>query len=184
MPHEPQEDLIDNLAACANGEARAFERLYRATSPHLYAQLLRIVREEGAAQDCLQQVYLRVWQTAGRYDANLARPMTWLSTIARNIGIDWLRRRYRHVEDGDEALDRLGSDPDMAAISELAQQTRRLHVCLEELSPDQRRVLEKAYFEGLTHGELAGALSQPLGTVKSWIRRGLERLKACMSRGI
>ncbi|MBZ9568549.1 sigma-70 family RNA polymerase sigma factor [Modicisalibacter tunisiensis] len=184
MTRYEQDPLIDILAGCANGEARAFERLYHATSAHLYAQLLRIVREESAAQDCLQQVYLRIWQTAGRYDANLSRPMTWLSTIARNVGIDWLRRSRRRSEDGDAELATLADDTDLTAASQLAQHTERLHVCLETLSDDQRRALETAYFEGLTHGELAEALSQPLGTIKSWIRRGLERLRTCMTRGI
>lgn len=184
MQNKTQDHLLDYLTACANGEAKGVERLYRATSGHLYAQLLRIVRDEGAAQDCLQQVYLRVWQTAGRYDAGQAKPMTWLSTIARNIGIDWLRKRYRHVEEGDEALDTLAQHEDMVAATDLAHSSQRLHECLEVLSGDQRHALERAYFEGLTHVELAGALSQPLGTIKSWIRRGLERLKVCMSRGI
>lgn len=184
MTDSTQDQLITHLAACANGERHAFERLYHATSANLYAQLLRIVREEAAAQDCLQQVYLRVWRTADRYDASRARPMTWLSTITRNIGIDWLRRRYRHVEDGDDAIDTLAMEDDLATASDLQQQSRLLHECLEVLSAGQRQALEKAYFEGLTHAELASTLAQPLGTIKSWIRRGLERLKACMSHGI
>ena len=183
MQNNTQDHLIDYLLACANGEAKGIERLYRATSARLYAQLLRIVRDEGAAQDCLQQVYLRVWQTAGRFDASQAKPMTCLGTIARNIGIDWLRRRHRQVEEGGEALDALAAHDDMVAAVDLAHSTQRLHECLEALSGNQRRALERAYFEGLTHGELASALAQPLGTIKSWIRRGLERLKVCMSSG-
>lgn len=184
MQDSSQEHLIGHLTACASGEGPAFERLYRATSAHLYAQLLRIVREEAAAQDCLQQVYLRVWQTADRYDANRAKPMTWLSTITRNIGIDWLRRQKRHPEDGDDAFETLANDVDLVAESDLDQQSQMLHECLAILSASQRQALEKAYFEGLTHAELATTLTQPLGTIKSWIRRGLERLKACMSHGI
>ncbi len=184
MQHSSQDHLIDHLAACAGGEGRAFERLYRETSAHLYAQLLRIVREESAAQDCLQQVYLRIWQTADRYDASRAKPMTWLSTITRNIGIDWLRRQQRHPEDGDDAFATLATDADLVAESDLEQQSQMLHECLGILSQGQRQALERAYFEGLTHAELATTLTQPLGTIKSWIRRGLERLKACMSHGI
>lgn len=183
MPDTTPERLQHHLAACARGESQGLERLYRATSAHLYAQLLRIVRQEAAAQDCLQQVYLRIWQSAGQYDASRAKPMTWMSTLTRNIGIDWLRRQRGHLEDGDDAVDFLYRESDMAAASDLQQQRRALHECLELLSTDQRRVMEKAYFEDLTHAELAATLTQPLGTIKSWIRRGLERLRACMSPG-
>lgn len=179
---DPTQALIDDLAGCARGEHRALARLYRATSARLYAQLLRIVREEAAAQDCLQQVYLRAWQAADRYDPTRARPMTWLSTLTRNTGIDWLRRRPEGT-DADDLLAALegGSRPD--ATSETRERDRALHDCLAMLGHEQRQAMELAYFHGLSHGELADRVAQPLGTVKSWIRRGLERLRTCLTAG-
>ncbi|WP_110710411.1 sigma-70 family RNA polymerase sigma factor [Salinicola sp. CR57] len=182
MAYPPHDVLIDNLQACARGDGPAFEKLYRATSPHLYAQLLRIVRQEAAAQDCLQLVYLRVWQVAGQYDADRARPMTWLSTLTRNIGIDWLRRQRPQEADGDAIIETLPGESDLESESDINQQAESLQHCLTELTMQQRQALELAFFEGLTHHDLASHLGTPLGTVKSWVRRGLERLKACMTR--
>ena len=182
MTYPPPDTLASQLAACARGDDRAFAKLYRATSPHLYAQLLRIVRQEAAAQDCLQQVYLRVWQAAGRYDASRAQPMTWLSTLARNAGIDWLRRQRPQAPDSEALIEALPSEDDIEHASDIAGQADSLNACLDELTPQQRQALELAYFEGMTHHELAQQLTAPLGTVKSWVRRGLERLKACMTR--
>ncbi|WP_251977057.1 sigma-70 family RNA polymerase sigma factor [Salinicola avicenniae] len=182
MAYPPHEVLIEHLHAAARGDGKAFEKLYRATSPHLYAQLLRIVRQEAAAQDCLQQVYLKVWQVAGQYDASRARPMTWLSTLTRNIGIDWLRRQRPRESDSETILQTLPGEANVERESDLHQQAASLQQCLEELSAPQRQALELAFFEGLTHHDLAAHLTTPLGTVKSWVRRGLERLKACMTR--
>lgn len=179
-----QQYLIDQLAGCANGEHHSLERLYHASCSHLYAQLLRIVRDEGAAQDCLQQVFIRVWHVADQYDATRAKPMTWLSRLTRNIGIDWLRRQKPQDATTDESLlDVLLSADDPEDDSINTQQHGKLKDCLDTLSSQQRQLMEMAYFQGLTHNELAHTLAQPLGSVKSWIRRGLERLKACLTSG-
>jgi len=111
--------------------------------------------------------------------------MTWLSTLARNIGIDWLRRQKPQDATTDEPL--LATlqgtdDPEDDSISH--QQSAKLNDCLDTLSGNQRQLMEMAYFQGMTHSELASSLSQPLGSVKSWIRRGLERLKTCLTNGI
>lgn len=179
---DPSQQLVDDLAGCARGEHRALSRLYHASSARLYAQLLRIVREEAAAQDCLQQVYLRAWQSADRYDPERARPMTWLSTLTRNVGIDWLRRR--RPEGDEEAVESLDGGRRPEEASDTLERSQALHDCLAILGQDQRQAMEMAYFQGLTHGELAARVDQPLGTVKSWIRRGLERLKSCLTNGI
>jgi RNA polymerase sigma-70 factor (ECF subfamily) len=184
MSAAAHQDLADHLAGCAQGDAKALECLYRATSMHLYAQLLRILRDEGAAQDCLQHVFIRVWNAADQYDASRAKPMTWLSTLTRNIGIDWIRRRKpQDSTDNEAVLETLMGDQDPEADSIDAQHSERLKDCIDTLNGQQRRVLELVYFQGFTHSELASSLSQPLGSVKSWIRRGLERLKACLTHG-
>ena len=170
--------LVEQLNGCAQGDRQALERLYRASSAHLYAQLLRIVRDEGAAQDCLQQAFINIWQAADQYDATRAKPMTWLSTLARHIGIDWLRRQKPQDATTDEATlaALLGSaDPERDSIHH--QRSDKLNDCLDTLSHHQRQLMEMAYFQGMSHSELASSLAQPLGSVKSWIRRGLERLK-------
>lgn len=182
MPDASQHDLMRHLSGCAQGDRKALERLYRACSAHLYAQLLRILRDESTAQDCLQQVFIRIWNAANQYDASRAKPMTWLSTLTRNIGIDWLRRQ-KPMDATDTAahLDALTGDQDPEIDSMNLQHVEHLRDCLDTLSSPQRQVLEMVYFQGLTHSELASTLSQPLGSVKSWIRRGLERLKACLT---
>ncbi|GAA0570963.1 sigma-70 family RNA polymerase sigma factor [Halomonas salifodinae] len=184
MPDASQQYLIDQLTACARGDALAFERLYRASSSHLYAILLRIVRDEGAAQDCLQQLYVRLWHASGQYDPSRAKPMTWLATLARHIGIDWLRRQKpQDSTEGSALLEGLSGDQEPEAESLRAEQRHELRDCLDTLTGAQRQAMELAYFQGLTHRELAERLAQPLGSIKSWIRRGLERLKACLSHG-
>jgi RNA polymerase sigma-70 factor (ECF subfamily) len=175
--------LIDQLNGCAQGDRRAFDRLYRASCAHLYAQLLRIVRDESAAQDCLQYVFIKIWHAADQYDATRAKPMTWLSTLTRNIGIDWLRRQKPQNSTVDEPLlAALSSTDDPEDDTMKAQQHSKLKDCLDTLNSQQRQVMEMAYFQGLTHSELADSLAQPLGSVKSWIRRGLERLKVCLTK--
>lgn len=182
---QQQQYLIELLNRCGQGDRRAFERLYHASCAHLYAQLLRIVRDEGAAQDCLQHVFIRVWHVADQYDATKAKPMTWLSTLARNIGIDWIRRQKPQDSTTDEPLlEALFSNDDPEDDSINAQQHGKLQNCLDTLSSHQRQLMEMAFFQGLTHSELAHTLTQPLGSVKSLIRRGLERLKACLTSGI
>jgi RNA polymerase sigma-70 factor (ECF subfamily) len=123
-----------------------------------------------------------VWQVAGQYDASRARPMTWLSTLTRNIGIDWLRRQRPQEADSEAIIESLPGESDVESESDINQQAESLQQCLTELTAQQRQVLELAFFEGLTHHDLAAHLTTPLGTVKSWVRRGLERLKACMTR--
>mgnify|MGYP003664074405 CR=1 FL=1 len=180
-----QQYLIEQLNGCAQGDHQAFERLYRASSTHLYAQLLRIVRDEGAAQDCLQHVFIKIWHAADQYDAMRAKPMTWLSTLTRNIGIDWLRRQKPQDASTDEhLLEAVISTDDPEDESMHAQQHDSLRDCLGTLNSQQRQLMEMVYFQGLTHSELAHTLAQPLGSVKSWIRRGLERLKTCLTSGI
>ncbi|HSP57743.1 MAG TPA: sigma-70 family RNA polymerase sigma factor [Halomonas sp.] len=182
MPDASQQDLMRHLAGCAQGDNKALERLYRASSAHLYAQLLRILRDESAAQDCLQQVFIRIWNAAGQYDASRAKPMTWLSTLTRNVGIDWLRRQKpQDATDSEPLLETLTGEHDPEADSMSGQHADHLRDCLDTLSPPQRQALEMVYFQGLTHSELADTLTQPLGSVKSWIRRGLERLKTCLT---
>ncbi len=167
--------LIRLLAATADGDKNAFSRLYRLTSPKLYAIAIRILKTEGQAQECLQEAYLSVWRQAATYQQGKAAPMTWLVTIVRNRALDMLRRQRHELRREEIELDLLSAPPSGETLDRMA-----IEKCLQELKTDQRACLQLAYFEGLTHPELADRLSHPIGTIKTWIRRGLEQLRQCL----
>ncbi|MES9834092.1 MAG: sigma-70 family RNA polymerase sigma factor [Candidatus Thiodiazotropha sp. DIVDIV] len=176
------EELEALLAACALSDRKAFARLYRMTSAKLYGVVLRILIRDDLAQDCLQDAYIKVWNNAGSYRAYMAAPLTWMSTIARNQALDLLRKRKREVMDRDdksmpEQVD--GAPLPLEGLSR-SDDGRRLEECLGRLKDQQRQVLVLAYFKGLTHDELASHTDTPLGTVKTWIRRGLNQLRRCL----
>lgn len=180
-----RDQLILWLHTTAAGDAQAFQRLYDATAPQLYALLLRILRNPDHAQDALQDAYVKIWQKADSYSSERGAPMTWLLSIARYRALDALRRRRPEAampEDPNRAATLL-EDVVASGPSEEAEQLQTLdavQTCLTTLSPEQRKSILLAYYEGLTHEELAGRLAAPLGTVKSWIRRGLSRLRQCL----
>ncbi len=169
----------------AQGDRNALEEIYRATSVKLFGICLRILGDRKEAEDALQEVYVNLWRRAGRYDPERASPITWLATFARNRAIDRLRsgrsrRRAAPVEAAALlADDRLAADE--ALID--AEREARIHLCLDQLEDRQRDSIRTAFFEGATYAELAERRAVPLGTVKSWIRRGLARLKTCLEAG-
>ena len=173
--------LIALLAACARGDQAAFERLYRQTSAKLFGVALRIVRQEDLAEEVLQDCYIRIWNRAGDYREDLAAPMTWMASIVRNRALDWLRRANPEVIDVDgEIIGAVASDgPGPLAALERVRDGSALARCLGELEAKQRQAILLAFHQGLSHSELAAHLRQPLGTVKTWVRRGLAKLKAC-----
>jgi RNA polymerase sigma-70 factor (ECF subfamily) len=177
------EELAHLLARCALRDRQAFEILYRETSAQLFGLVLRIVRDQDLASDVLQQAYLKIWDHAGDYRPDKAQPMTWIGAIVRNQAIDMIRRNA-HQPIASDPVDELHWLADDAAgpqeIVDQVQQNRALHECLDQLEEKQRQALLLAYFNGMTHAELAQYLDKPLGTVKSWVRRGLLRLKKCL----
>ncbi len=175
--------LTELLARCALRDRRAFEALYRQTSPVLYGLLLKLTRDREQAADLLQEGFVRVWQRAGDYRPKLGQPITWMGSIVRHLAIDRLRRgeHRRRGELDDEGWARVadaGLNPEQHLRVEQADGA--LARCLEGLEPEPRRAVLLAYFEGLTHEALAQALDRPLGTVKAWVRRSLQRLKTCL----
>lgn len=179
------EPLDRLLAATAAGDAQAFRRLYEQASPHLLGLLIRILQRRDWAEEALQDCFLRVWQKAESYTPARGAPMTWLMSVARYRALDLLRMKRPEVElpeEGEEtpmlfAADE-GSDPQARAAE--AQGVDRLSGCLKHLPDEQRRSVLLAYYEGYTHQELARAMKAPLGTVKSWVRRGLATLRSCL----
>lgn len=176
--------LRDLLVATAGGDAKAFERLYQSTSAKLFGICLRIVQQRSDAEDVMQDVYVTIWRKAGQYDAGRASAITWLAMMARNKCIDRLRAGgvERNTVTIDMAVDVRDTGPTAHAAAEASDQSRRLDACLGELELQRRNLIRVAFFEGATYEELAARCGSPLGTVKSWIRRGLLRLKACLER--
>jgi len=189
---EKSRALRDLLARTGLGDRAAFAELYRRTSAHLFGVVLRINRDRGQAEDVLQETYVNVWRAAGGFDAAKAQPLTWLTSIARNRAIDSLRReqaqpRLRSAEQDEEENVYDGVTDDQPGPLELlrrAAEARALGACMEMLSAPQRQSVALAFYDGLSHAEVAARLREPLGTVKSWVRRGLLALKACLDKAV
>lgn len=177
-------ELAQLLQRCGLRDRSAFRALYQAVAPQLYGLVLRIVRSEPLAADVVHDAFVKIWQRAGDYRPGRGSPFTWMATVARNRAIDCLRSAHRsspHLSlDVPAAPELMSPEPDPGQQwAEL--EGRRLRECLERLSPAQRQAIALAYLRGLTHEEIAGHVDQPLGTVKSWIRRGLIRLRDCLA---
>lgn len=176
MPADSQQAiLVRLLAAVAAGDTAAFARLYRLTSAKLYAIALRILKKESLAQDCLQETYLGIWRQAASYRAERAAAQTWLSVITRNRALDMLRRQKHDLLQESVELEELMAPTAIDPVTGIA-----LEHCLQRLGQERADCIRLAYLEGLTHPELAARLDLPLGTVKTWIRRGLETLRKCL----
>jgi len=186
-PAAQSEALKQLLAACARRDSVAFGRLYEATSAKLVGVAMRILRREDWAEEVLQDCYVNIWIHASKYSAALSAPMTWMTSIVRNRCLDWLRRPNLEVvieneEDGGNPIDARASE-DPGPFEELSRTSdaRALADCLARLEAKQRQAVMLAFFEGLSHSELAAHLREPLGTVKTWVRRGLMQLKGCLA---
>lgn len=167
--------------AVGDDDRAAFATLYQLTSAKLFGICLRICGERQAAEDVLSEVYLTIWRRAGAFEPGRASPISWLATIARNRAIDWVRANSRHRTAPADAIADLADERPLASEAMLAdEQQQRLHLCLDQLDDRQRGAIRTAFFDGLTYAELATRQAVPLGTVKSWVRRGLMRLKDCL----
>lgn len=175
-------ELAALLHSVAHGDRKAFSDVYRRTSAKLYGICLRLLGNEAAAQDVLQDVYVTVWRKAGLFDASKASPITWLATLARNRAIDSLRRRAPVVEGIEAAVDVTDEHPSADEVVEQAEDATRLHHCLEQLEDRARTMIRAAFLDGATYPELAAREGVPLGTMKSWVRRGLQRLRGCLEQ--
>lgn len=179
-----RQQLVAALARIAGGDRQALQFLYRETSAKLFAVCHRILNDRGEAEDVLQDVYITVWRRAGTFDPDRASPITWLVAIARNRAIDRLRSSSpaNLLRDIDEVPEISDSAPTAIARLETNEEHQRLAECLDELEPRHAGAIRSAFFEGATYDELAQRLNVPLGTMKSWIRRSLMRLRECLER--
>lgn len=174
--------LVLLLARCESGSESAFQELYGLCSAQLFGLLVRILRIEALAEDALQDTFVKIWQKAGSYDASAGSPMVWLRSIARHKALDLLRRRSsREDHERPDALGLLESAPDTAKpLHRIDEDAQSLLNCLDQLPEETSRCIVRAYCEGYSHEELAAETGAPLGTVKSWIRRGLLSLRKCL----
>lgn len=198
MAHDLQDlqliALIERVAArqLATGSSRdgeaALRELYDVTSSKLYGVALKVVGNRDWAEDVVQEAYLNIWRIAGDYRISLSPPMAWMGVIVRSRALDFLRRRASQRADASLELDDVisetvaGDSPNPMDTTQASEQAWALHECLRKLEARQREVVSLAYLRDLSHSELAEQLKLPLGTVKTWIRRGLEQLRGCMGR--
>jgi len=173
------ETLIGRIAL---KDRAAFDALYAATSAKLFGVCLRVLSKRAAAEDAMQDTFVKIWNNADRYSANGLSPMTWLITIARNTSIDRLRRRRKgHMDVDTPGLELVapGPSPEQSAVA--ASEASKLVACLDSLSEDRGAAVRGAYLDGESYADLATRFSVPLNTMRTWLRRGLISLRDCMS---
>jgi RNA polymerase sigma-70 factor (ECF subfamily) len=176
-----QNDLDRLLLRTGQSDRDAFAELYRRTSARLFGVCARMLSDRREAEEVLQEAYVTIWQRGGSFDPGRASAMTWLIALVRNKAIDRLRQHQNATLDHDFEIESVvDDDPTPASKAESTQEYRRLEECLEQLDVQQRRSIREAFFSGNTYNELAERAKVPLGTMKSWIRRGLLQLRACL----
>jgi RNA polymerase sigma-70 factor (ECF subfamily) len=157
-----------------SGDESAMAALYDRYSSLVYAVALRVLNDTGAAEDVLQEVFMQLWRNPGAFDSSRGNLGAWLGVITRNRAIDNLRKRRPATDIADVVL---SVEPDMAGAAERARAMETVRGALGGMSSPQRSALEMAYFEGLTHTEIAAKMGEPLGTIKTRIRTGLQALR-------
>ena len=177
-----QTELVWLLAAVARRDEDAFRQLYDVTRAKLYGVLLRILRRPELAEEVMQETYLKVWTTAGKFDPTLASPITWMVAIARNRAIDIVRKKgeVSIEEQGPEALGVAAESAAPLARREMTEELKRLLSCLGKLDPEKQRIVLLAYYSGWSRDQLAKKLDIPVNTIKTWLRRSLLEIRECL----
>lgn len=179
-----REMLVSAISRVATGDRGALRDVYDRTATKLFGLCLRILGDESEAEDTMQEIYLTVWKRAGSFDPARSSPITWLTVIARSRAIDRLRSSTRiraalPIEAAGEIHD---PAPDVTTVLEGSQDSSRLNACVEELDQRQAKAIREAFFGGMTYPQLADRAGVPLGTMKSWIRRSLIKLRECFEQ--
>jgi len=179
-----QAALSAALRETALGDRNALREVFDRTSAKLMGICLRVLQDREEAEDVLQEVYISIWSRAGTFDPGKASPITWLATIARNRAIDRLRSRQSQGKSApvEDILDLADDRPDGFALVAAKDEGERVHHCLSTLEEKAQSMIRIAFFEGMSYSDLAARAGVPLGTCKSWIRRGLQRLRDCLER--
>jgi RNA polymerase sigma factor (sigma-70 family) len=184
---DPQQ-LKNWLQAAGKRDGAAFRSLYDATSPKLFGFALRILHKRELAEEVLQESFVAIWNNAANYQSHLAAPMTWMATIVRNKAFDHLRRSDAAVEIDAEQFDsevmNALQDPQATPIEalQMSGDAKALAWCMSALEAAHRQVVALAFYHDLSHSEVAEHMKLPVGTVKTWIRRSLDRLKTCLAK--
>ena len=184
----PDAELMALIDRVGHRDQTALRLLYDRTAPKLFGLALRVVRQRELAEDVVQEAFMTIWRVAGDYRATLSPPMAWMGLIVRSRALDLLRKRTADRAQLTQEFDQIMEDtmqsdaPDPSATADASEQALALHQCLSQLEGRQREVVSLAYLRDLSHSEMAEQLQLPLGTVKTWIRRGLEKLRGCMGR--
>lgn len=174
--------LTDLLLATARGDEAAFARLYALSAGRLHALALRLLRRADWAEEVVQDSFVAIWKHAKRYEPERGAALAWMGRIVRNRCLDQLRRPREEQDEDDQLAAQIPSDtPDPLSQLAATREAQALAECMKRLEEKQRKLILAAFFDGLSHAELAQALALPLGTVKTWIRRGMERLRGCLS---
>lgn len=173
--------LVWLLASVARGDQAAFERLYEATRAKLFGVVLRILKRQELAEEVLQEAYVKIWNSAGQFNPGLASPITWMVSIARNRAIDLVRKRTEaSIEDEPASLAVASDTPDPLSRREMTEELKRLLECVGQLEPDRQKLVLLAYYNGWSREQLAAKFDKPLNTVKTWLRRSLIDIRACL----
>jgi RNA polymerase sigma-70 factor (ECF subfamily) len=162
------------VSAIRSGDENAMATLYDRYSPIVYSVALRVLGDTGAAEDVLQEVFMQLWRNPGGFDSSRGNLAAWLAVISRNRAIDAVRKRRPDTDIADVIV---SVEPDLAGDAERARAMEKVRGALGAMPSAQRSALEMAYFEGLTHTEIAAKTSEPLGTIKTRIRAGLLALR-------
>lgn len=186
---ETYENLDDQelMARLSYRDLTAFRTLYKRYSRLVYSASLRVLRDPVLAEDVMQEIFLRIWRRPESYVSQRGKFATWLTSVTRNRAVDEIRsrnRRYRHetASPEEQEWDVPGDERDDPALTaELSDQRRLILAAMSGLPPEQKQVIELAYFGGLTQQEIAERLDQPLGTVKTRIRLGMQKLRAALT---
>jgi len=176
---KPQLDHL--LRAAANGDKSAFRAIFDMTSAKLFGVAVRILKRHDLAEDVMQDAFLKIWDAAPRYRPELGSPISWMVAITRNRAIDVLRKRTEVALDDEQGKGERADDaPDPFEMTAQSRDLKALLQCMEKLGAKQKQCLLMAYYYGYTHEEISQRMATPVGTIKSWIRRGLIQLKGCL----
>ena len=174
-------ELVWLLAAVAKGDEAAFERLYAATRAKLFGVVLRILRRQDLAEEVIQEAYVKIWNSAGQFNPALSSPITWMASIARNRAIDVVRKRTEaSIEEEPAAMEVAADSPDPLARREMTEELKRLLECVGRLEPDRQKLVLLAYYNGWSREQLAAKFETPVNTVKTWLRRSMMDIRACL----
>ncbi len=176
------QELSDLIGRVSLGDRQAFRLLYDRTNAKLFGVCLRILRDRAAAEDCLQDVFIKIWQNSSKYTVSGYSPIAWLAAIARNDAIDRIRARKPIAADLDDAHDIASDEPDPEASEVSRSEMGRIENCLGQLGPKQAEAVRWAYLDGYSYQDLATRYKMPLNTVRTWLRRSLISLRECLQQ--